>query len=463
MTRRVVIIGGGIAGLAAAYRVHLEGLKQSSAFEVLLLESSPQLGGKVRTLNKDGELFEQGPNAFLDPQPALAELVALSGVDLLDASQEAKRRYLCHDRTLHELSPHPWRLFRTGLLSAPAVLRILCERFIGPRRSDHGNRPTEGWGDESVDAFIGRRFGTRAASLFAGPMVSGVFAGDARKLSISACFPKIVALEDQYGSVIKALRSRRQSGEPTPTLHAPINGMQSLPAALAEKAPFQIRTSTRVLGLSAKPEGWSILIEGEGSLDADAVIVATPASAAAKLLAEHSSATQAALSKITSPHLAVANLVYKEADSLRVPIGFGALHSAGRSSDILGVLNESHIFPARRSDRRLHLRAMLGGATRPDLASKSDSELLGLATQELQAIHGFKSAPALAQITRWQESIPQYHLGHQRLIEDATHGLRAAATPPIKLAGNYLSGVSLSDTAASGRAAGDAILQQLQT
>ena len=111
----------------------------------------------------------------------------------------------------------------------------------------------------------------------------------------------------------------------------------------------------------------------------------------------------------------------------------------------------------------MHLRAMIGGSTRSDLAGKSDSELLGLAISELQTIHGFNRPPSLALIKRWPQSIPQYHLGHARLISDALQGLQGAAMPPIALAGNYLSGVSLSDTAASGRAAGDGILHQLES
>ena len=448
--------------MAAAYRLHLGGLERSESIEVALLDSSSQIGGKISTLNRDGGLLEEGPSSFLDPKPELAELIDLSGVDLISASPSAKRRYLCESSKLHELTPNPWKLYRTGLLSAAAVLRIMGERFVGARRSEHGNRPSEAWGDESVYSFIRRRFGDKAADLLAAPMVSGVFAGDPRKLSLKAAFPKLSALEEEHGSVIKALRMQRQAAQKAPTLQAPRHGMQSLPAALAERAGFTIRADANITKINSVEGRWVLTIDGEGEWSVDAIVLATPASSAAKLLGSISNATALALSKITSPHLAVANFVYEPEDSKRPPIGFGALHTAGRASNILGVLHESHIFPDRRSDGRMQLRAMIGGSTRPDLATKTDSELLGLAISELQAIHGFKGDPSLAQIKRWPQAIPQYQLGHARLISDALQGFQVTTTPPIALAGNYLRGVSLSDTAASGRAAGEDILHQLE-
>jgi protoporphyrinogen/coproporphyrinogen III oxidase len=462
LTKRAVIIGGGIAGLAAAYRLHLGGLERGESIEVVLLESTSELGGKISTLVGDDGVFEEGPSSFLDPQPGLEELISHSGVELISASADAKRRYLCRAGTLRELSPNPWKLYRTGLLSGAAILRMLGERFVGQRRSDHGNRPSEAWGDESVYSFIKRRFGLRAADLLAAPAVSGVFAGDPQKLSLSAAFPKLSALEAQHGSVLKGLQVRRRPGHAAPQLHAPRGGMQSLPAALAERAKFTVHKETSVTRLASAEGRWVLQFDSDTDLTADAVVVATPASAAAALLMQSSRSAALALSKITAPHLAVVNLVYEQEDSQRAPVGFGALHTDGDGSNILGVLHESHLFPQRRSDGRLHLRAMIGGSRRPDLETKSDSELLGLATSELQTIHGFKQAPSLARIKRWRQSIPQYHLGHARLISDALQGLRGARTPPIALAGNYLSGVSLSDTAASGRIAGEDILHQLE-
>jgi oxygen-dependent protoporphyrinogen oxidase len=462
VTKRAVIVGAGISGLAAAYRLYLEGLRSAEELEVFLLEERAAAGGKVRTTRNEAGVFEEGPGSFLDPGPALKELIAISGIELIRASEEAARRHLCHGRSLHELSPHPWRLFKTGLLSAGAIFRIFAESWVGTRRSDHGNRPTEGWGDESVEAFITRRFGPKAASLFAAPMVSGVFAGDPKKLSLKACFPKIAAMEAEHGSVIKAMRSRRRAGASLPLLQAPKAGMQSLPNALIEKAPFKVKLSTSVTQLSIAGDRWSLNLKGQDALDADAIVIATPCAAASELLREVSPAASLALSKVSSPHLAVVNLIYAEDEARRVPLGFGALHTADSGTDLLGVLHESHIFPQRRSDGCLHLRVMLGGATKPDLGGLSDEALLQTVERDLQAIHGFKTSPTATHITRWNQSIPQYQLGHSRLLEDMSQALEASKTPPIALAGNYLRGVSLSDTAAAGFEGADSILRQLK-
>jgi oxygen-dependent protoporphyrinogen oxidase len=462
VTKRAVIIGAGIAGLAAAYRLQLEGLSSAEELEIYLLEERAAAGGKVRTIRHEAGTLEEGPGSFLAPGPALNELISISGVELIQASDEAARRFLCHERSLHELSPNPWKLFKTGLLSASAIFRIFTESWIGARRSDHGNRPTEGWGDESVEAFLTRRFGLKASRLFATPMVSGVFAGDPKKLSLKACFPKIAAMEAEHGSLIKAMRSRRRAGASLHLLQAPKDGMQSLPDALIEKAPFTVKLSTSVTQLSIAGDRWSLSLRGQDALDADAIVIATPCASASNLLREISPAAALALSKVSSPHLAVVNLIYGENEARRVPLGFGALHTADSGTDLLGVLNESHIFPQRRNDGCLHLRVMLGGATRPDLEGLSDEALLQAVERDLQAIHGFKASPTASHITRWNQSIPQYQLGHSRLLEDMSQALEASKTPPIALAGNYLRGVSLSDTAAAGFEGADSILRQLK-
>ena len=462
MTKRAVIIGAGIAGLAAAYRLQLEGTNSPEELEIYLLEERAAAGGKVRTIRHKAGTLEEGPGSFLAPGPALKELILISGVELIQASDEAARRFLCHERSLHELSPNPWKLFKTGLLSASAIFRIIAESWVGKRRSDHGNRPTDGWGDESVEAFLTRRFGPKAARLFAAPMVSGVFAGDPRKLSLKACFPKIAAMEAEHGSLIKAMRSRRRAGASLPFLQAPKHGMQSLPDALIERAPFKVKLSTSVTQLSIAGNRWKLKLRGQDALDADAIVIATPCASASELLREISPAASLALSKVSSPHLAVVNLIYAEDEARRVPLGFGALHTADSGTDLLGVLHESHIFPQRRSDGCLHLRVMLGGATRPDLEGLSDEELLQAVERDLQTIHGFKCSPTATHITRWNQSIPQYQLGHSRLLEDMSQALEASKTPPLALAGNYLRGVSLSDTAAAGFEGADSILKQLK-
>lgn len=461
MTQRIVVIGGGIAGLSAAYRAHELSSGGPGAAEVLLLESRAELGGKVRTAADAGHIFERGPNAFISPGPELSKLVELSGVEVLSADPAAKRRFLCKGGALHELDTNPIALLKSGVMSATAKLRALAEPTIGKRTSEHGNHASDGWGDESVESFFTRRFGAKMAAVFAGPLVSGIYAGDPKRLSLPACFPRLAAMESEHGSIIRGMSALRKEGVKIPTLQTPSTGMQSIPLGLGAAAPFVVRTGVSVSSMSPAGEGWELSLSDGEHVDASAVVIATPSYAAADLLQSTAVGTAAALAKISHPHLAVVSLVYAADQAALAPKGFGALYVHDGSSDLLGVLHESHIFPSRGVGGSLHLRVMMGGATRPELADRTDAELTQLAIEELAALHGFTSAPTQTLVTRWPDSIPQYDLGHARLIKDALDGLQASSPPPVALAGNYLSGVSLSDTAASGVQAAEAVQRQL--
>jgi oxygen-dependent protoporphyrinogen oxidase len=464
VTRRLIIIGGGIAGLSAAYRAHELLGASADTWEVLLLEASPQVGGKLRTTHHEGHALEHGPNAFLDPAPALKDLVERSKLPILTAAHAAKRRFLVRDRKLYELKPDPAHFLRSGLLPLTASLRLAREPFIGRRRSTHNNHPGEGWGDESVHAFFARRFGPKAADLFAAPLASGVFAGDPKQLSLPAAFPQLAAMEEEHGSLIKALsqlKKRKDAGHPMPTLHAPAAGMQALAEALAENAPFTIRTDAPVDALALNGSHWDISVSGLSPLAADALILATPATAAANLLQPHLPAAAATLKRIPYPHLIVLHLLYAPDQANRFPQAFGALHAHDGTSNLLGTLHESHIFPTRSSSGALLLRVLLGGTTRPDLATLPDPDLLHTAITELAQLHNLSAPPIHTNITHHPASIPQYHLGHARLIADLTAQQRAIPTPPLALCGNYLTGVSLSDTAASGHQAADSLIPHM--
>ena len=452
-----MIIGGGFAGLAAAYELR----RASETTEVLLLECANRLGGKVTTVAHERGICEEGPNAMLSPDGALKELIDLSGVDLLEADDSAKRRYLCHSGRLIEISPNPLKLYRKGALSLGGTLRMLCERFMGPRECKHGNHTSAQWGDESVHLFLKRRFGAELADRFGAPMVSGIFAGDPKSLSLQSAFPKLALLEAEHGSVIKGLKSLRSEGGQEPKLYSPRAGMQGIPDGLAKRHDFEVRLNVKVTGLRPDGAKWLIATTGQGSITADAVILATPATATSQLLADLCPGAASLLNKIRSPHLAVINLLYEGADAAKAPKAFGALHSQDGQSELLGVLHESHIFPDRQPDGSLQLRAMLGGALRPEMKSYADGDLVDAAAVELQKLHGFSAEPTIMGVRRWNSAIPQYELGHARLISDAVSAIKNSHMSPLELAGNYLQGVSLSDTATSGRLAGQKILDLL--
>jgi oxygen-dependent protoporphyrinogen oxidase len=452
--KRVVIIGGGIAGLSAAFRAHDLFGADAEANEVLLLEERGELGGKLRTESNAGHLLEGGPNAFIDPGPELAELVARAGVEVMPADAAAKRRFLCKQGVLHEVQTNPIALLKSGLLSAGAKLRALAEPTIGKRSRDAN-------GDESVEAFFTRRFGAKMSSVFAAPLVSGIYAGDPARLSLSSCFPRLAVMEEEHGSIVKGMMALRKEGVKVPTLHTPAEGMQSIPRGLGEAAAFEVRTGVAARSIAPREDAWELTLSDGEVMAADGLVIATPAAEAARLLEPVSELAAASLSKIPYPHLAVVSLVYVGEQAAHAPKAFGALFVHDNSSDLLGVIHESHVFPARSSEGSLNLRVMLGGATRPDLGGRSDEELLKLVTEELASLHGLTSPPLISQVTRWKESIPQYNMGHAEGIELVRSELRESTAPPLALAGNYLSGISLSDTTASGAQAAEQLHGQL--
>ena len=231
-----------MAGLSAAYRAHELSGEGSDSTEVLLLESRHELGGKVRTATDAGHIFERGPNAYINPGPELTELVERSGVEVLSADAAAKRRFLCKGGTLHELDTNPIALLKSGVLSATAKLRALAEPTIGKRSSEHGNHSGEGWGDESVESFFTRRFGQKMAAVFAGPLVSGIYAGDPKKLSLPACFPRLAAMEREHGSIIRGMSALRREGVKIPTLQTPASGGLVAPPLVAASRPWPLRS-----------------------------------------------------------------------------------------------------------------------------------------------------------------------------------------------------------------------------
>ena len=210
MTQTLVVIGGGIAGLSCAYSAYERLSANSADVRVLLLEAESELGGRVRTRESAGHIFEEGPNAYIRPSVELSSLIERSGVEILTADDSAKRRFLSKGGELHELSTHPLKLLKSKFLSTTAKLRAAAEPTIGARRSDHGNHPSEGWGDESVEAFFARRFGPKMAATFAAPLVSGIYAGDPKRLSLASCFPRLAQMEAQHGSIIKGMMAKKE-------------------------------------------------------------------------------------------------------------------------------------------------------------------------------------------------------------------------------------------------------------
>ncbi|MFT6714508.1 MAG: oxygen-dependent protoporphyrinogen oxidase [Planctomycetota bacterium] len=481
--QRLVIIGAGISGLAAAAAA--ADIRGDHELEILVLEAAGQVGGKAQTIRRDGYLLEAGPTGYLDNEPLMDELVQKAGLQKLSADDAAARRFLVRDGKLREIQASPPRFLTSGILSPRGVLRIATEPF---RKQKTAPR------DESVWEFAARRLGPQAADRIIAPMVLGVYAGDAKRTSLAAAFPRMAELESEYGSLVKALFAlKKQKGKasggptgPSGKLTSFAAGLDQLPLKLAErcqaKGEFQVRTGARVESLSfedgsvdsdsvpgthATRGAWNLRVASGGateSLRADRLILATEAHVAAKLLTTAAPNIATELAGIPMPHVAVVGLGFGPDALAKAPRGFGALIQRGGGIRILGVLWDTFLFPERSPDGTILMRCMVGGATDPDAAQRTNDELVAIALVDLKKLLNLDdAAPTFTEVVRWPQAIPQYEIGHlarMERIQSAMTNLEQRA-PGLHLAGNYTAGVAFAKAAKAGDVAGREAAEQL--
>ncbi len=462
---RLVVVGGGISGLAAARGAISRAPYVPGGLEVVVLEREAEVGGKARTLQADGFLVEAGPTGFLSGEPALDRLIDAAGLsdERIAADPAAARRFLARDGRLVEVRPHPLAFARSGLLGPLGLARIALEPLVRRGRAD----------DESVHDFACRRLGRQAAERLIAPMVLGVFAGDARRLSLPAAFPRLAALEREHGSLVRGMIAKRRSAKaagdagtvggpagPAGRLESFRGGLQALPRALAADGRFSVRTGARVVGLAVPPGGgWRIALERGEPLDADALVLACEPWAQAELLRDAAPEIAAELAAIACPAVAVVALGYGGEALAKVPRGFGALVPRGEGLRILGCLWDTHLFAGRSPHGRLLVRAMLGGAVDPDAAALDDGELAAIAKRDVAALCGLGEEPGFERVVRWPRAIPQYELGHLARVQRIELALEAR--PRLFLAGNGLHGIAFGKAAAAGWFEGERAARRL--
>jgi oxygen-dependent protoporphyrinogen oxidase len=445
---RILVVGAGISGLAVAYR-----LRQAlPAAEITVLEQRDRPGGTVWTERAQGFQFETGPNGFLDTKPSTLGLCRDLGLaDRLVSADEAaaKKRYLFLGDRLRALPGGPVDLLRTDLLSWRGKLSLLWERFR-PRR-----RPPR---DESVDAFVRRRAGKEAADLLADALVTGIHAGDPKLLSVRAAFPRLFALEQEHGSVIKGFattaRQRRAEakarGEPYQRpgrFWSFREGLRLLVDNLNESLAGQVllgvnvRRATRQQG-EAGP-AWAVRADGRDDWTADALVLACPAYQQAAILFDFDRELAGQIDGIAYNRVAVVALGYRREDVPGGADGFGFIAPQRLRRDVLGVQWCSSIFPERAAPGAVLLRALCGGWHRAEVAGWDEPRLLEAVRAELRLAMGITAAPVFHRVVRWNRAIPQYHLGHLERV--ARIEALTARHPGLFLTGNAYHGVALND------------------
>lgn len=438
---KICIVGAGISGLATAKAI----LNKSPGTEVIVFEASDRVGGKVWTEKTEaGYLCEGGVNGFLDKVPQTLDLCQQVGIQALSADDAAKKRFVYSHGKLHKLPEKPLEFFTSGLLTVPGRLRVMYELFAGGT-----NNP-----DESLQEFATRRLGREAFERLIDPMASGVFAGDAEKLSLQSCFPRIHQVEAEYGSLIRGLiklqRKARQQGnskQPSPgpggTLTSFTDGMSELTDALATQLGSRIKISSAIQSISRTTNRYQLQVSDGSEHECDTLILASPAYTQATMLAEFDTSLAELLMEIPYPALSVCCFGYQQRQVGKVLDGFGYLVPSTENRAVLGTLIDSNLFPGRAPDGAVLLRSIIGGARRPELALLPEPQLISQVQTDLHDILGLKAAPDFIRIFRHEKAIPQYvvgHAGHLTQIEE-----KLQAHPGLILTGNAFKGVSLND------------------
>jgi len=438
---KVGIVGAGISGLATAQAI----LVRQPGTEVTVFEAGARAGGKVETESlPEGYICEWGVNAFLDKSPRTLELCAEVGLSPLRGDESAKKRYVYSEGELHKLPEKPPQFLQSRLLSWPGRLRVLGEIFTGPGGKD----------DETLAEFGTRHLGREAFEKLIDPMASGVFAGDATRMSLKSCFPRIHEVESQYGSLIRGLiklqkEARRSGRKDTPgpgpggMLTSFAGGMSELTDTLAMQLGQRLRLNTPIAGISRASGRYELQLESGSVESFDCVVVAAPAHAQATMLQDLSATLAGQVGAIPYPALAVICLGFDRQRMGPGLDGFGFLVPSREKRDILGTVVDSNVFPNRAPSGKVLLRTMVGGARDPQLAELPDDQLLGRVLANLRDILGIACDPEFISIYRHQKAIPQYLVGHAerlRIIDEELHDF-----PGLILSGNAFRGVSLND------------------
>lgn len=475
--RQVVIVGGGITGLAAAFDLQQTARQTGRRLNLTVLEADHRLGGKIQTERRDGFVIETGPDSILRTKPWAVDLAHQLGLEphMVTVPPRGRNAFVLRRGRLLPIPPgimRPARHHFKGFLTSPLLswrgkLRLAGELLLPPRRAD---------GDESLGSFISRRLGREALDYLVEPLLAGIYAGDAHALSLAATFPHFKRMEEEQGGILRAAWAQKSPSAPVPTVNQPppspfisFKGglaalVEHLAAALTEaeirlKAPVAQILAAPATARSGQPPYEVVLGDGQ-RLPAHAVIITAPAYAAAAMLAKISPPASEQLEKIQYGSVLTAALGYKNnplSDGLQ---GSGYIVPSKEVELLTACTWVSAKWPHSTPAGGLLLRAHLGRANLPPPLEKSDAEIVAGVGEELARVLGIKAPPDWALVTRWPRAMPQYGVGHQQRV--ARLKAHLASWPGLAVAGAAYEGVGIPDCVRQGQAAAQQVAAQLR-
>jgi oxygen-dependent protoporphyrinogen oxidase len=461
---RVIVVGGGISGLAAAHRLIELGGPSERSLEITLLEADSRLGGVIRTERSDGFVIEDGPDSILTEHPwatALCDRIGLTP-RMIRTRDEHRKTWVVHDGRLHPLPEGfllmaPTRflpLLQSELFSWLGKLRMALDLIL-PRGSTAS--------DESLAHFVRRRLGNEALERVVQPLVGGIYTADPERLSLAATMPRFLEIERSKRSLILGMWSNQRraaaadhSGARWSLFTSVDDGLQTLVDTLAQRLPDGTVRLRQAAASIEKTKIWHITTSAGECFEADAVILATPAHHSARLLRSVDEALAREIEGVPYASSGIVTLAFDEQHLSQPLDGFGFVvpHVEGRS--ILACSYSSVKWPGRAPKGRVLVRAFVGGALQSEILERDDAELIAMVRRELKDLLGIASAPLLTRVARWMRSMPQYHVGHLERL--ARIDRLAAAHGTLHLAGNAYRGVGIPHCIHSGEIAAERLL-----
>jgi oxygen-dependent protoporphyrinogen oxidase len=450
----VVVVGGGIAGLAATHRL----LKLLPESRLVLVESGPRLGGKLVTERLDGFVIEASADSFLSRKArgiGLCEELGL-GDELVGRRPEYARTFVRRGRELHPLPEGLTGMIPTDL-AALETSRLLSPDGRARLAAEVGVPVATGAVDESIASFVSRRLGREAYENLVEPLMTGIYGGDGEQLSLQSTFPQLRALELEHGSVLKGLAAQSASDGGYPPFVSLASGMDTLVRQLARtlEGRVEIALGVPALSLRVRSASFEIKLERGAILGADAVILATPAFASAPLLAGIDPVLAELHEQIPHASSAIVTAAYREQDVPSLE-GYGYVVPRSEGSDVLACTWSSRKWEGRAPEGTVLIRVYAGRVGGRDVAALSDDELLGLAAAEVRLLD-IEAEPMLTRVHRWPRGMPQYVLGHPERLDRIDAAL--AEHPGLALAGASYRGVGIPDCIRSGEEAAESVVR----
>ena len=466
--KRAIVIGGGITGLAAAYRLKNEAKKRNIPLDIKILEASNRVGGVIQTEHRDGFVIEHGPDAFISTKPWAKTLCEEIGIEehFIGTNPKVRRSFVVRNRKLipvpegfYMMAPGSFLPFiKTPIFSLKGKLRILLDLFISPQENPD---------DESVADFVRRRLGNEAFERMAQPMIGGIYTSDAENLSLKATFPRFLEMEREHGSIIKALinqkkkasqTSRDTSGPRYSLFLSFTNGMQTLVDTLTEKlsACIQLNTTVKTIHQNDCDATWQVVLENGTTVETELLCIALPAPRTSQIINNIFPTIAEKLNTIPYTSSTTINMAFRREDIVHPLNGMGFVVPMKEQLNLIGCSFSSVKFENRAPAENVLLRVFVGENTTQNLDM---DETVSLAIKDVSDLLGIKTGPIFTVVSQHTQSMAQYLVGHQSNISDIQTLIKN--TKGITLAGNAYTGIGIPDCIHSGEQAAQSLIDSI--